>query len=53
MEAQRLWKEDPSLTVVMVAALVGIQDKSNFRRQFFEVTGQNVSKWLGELKDRV
>ena len=51
-EAQRLWREDPSLSVVMVAAMVGIQDKSNFRRQFFEVTGMNVTQWLSGLKDK-
>lgn len=53
MEAQRVWKENPDMSVIEVATIVGIPDRTNFRRQFFEITRVNLVQWLEELRDSV
>ena len=45
-EAQRLLRRDPDLSLQMVADRVGIMDKTNFRRQFYEVCGCFPAEWL-------
>ena len=44
-EAKRLLAEHPALPVSTVAELVGIGDKSNFKRQFTQATQMSPSAW--------
>lgn len=44
-EAKRIMLEDDSLSVMLVGESVGIADRSNFRRQFKEITGKTPSQW--------
>lgn len=44
-EARRIICEHPEYKIVMVANIVGIQDKCNFRKQFHEVYGYSPSEW--------
>lgn len=45
-EAKNLLKENPNLPLDVLGERVGIPDKSNFRRQFIEVTGCSPSEWV-------
>ena len=45
LEARRLLVEYPELPVATVGELVGIDDKSNFKRQFAEVVGMPPRMW--------
>lgn len=45
-EACRIMKEKPGTSISDLAQLVGIADRSNFRRQFFEITGFTPSEFL-------
>ena len=40
LEAQKLLVENPDTPFVYIGERVGIPDRTNFRRQFFEITGQ-------------
>ena len=44
-EAKYLLLEYPDLPANAVGAMVGIPDKSNFRRQFLETTGCTPNEW--------
>jgi len=44
-EAKRLLIENPDMPVSAVGAAVGICDKSNFRKRFFEVEGCSPLEW--------
>lgn len=44
-EARRLLREFPHLPVATVGEMVGVDDKSNFKRQFREVTGMTPRAW--------
>lgn len=44
-EAKRLLLENPKLPSSLIAELVGISDKSNFRRLFRQVTGYYPGEW--------
>ncbi len=48
-EAKRLIEENPNLPLNTIGEMVGICDKTNFRRQFFEVAGETPQQW----RDRV
>jgi len=43
--ARELLKRCPELPFAAVATMVGIDDKSNFKRQFVEVTGMTPREW--------
>lgn len=43
--ACRLMKERPDLPVSTIGEYVGIPDRSNFRREFYEVCGMFPSEW--------
>ncbi len=45
LEARRLLMSYPDLPVSMVGVMVGIDDKSNFKRQFAEVVGMPPRQW--------
>ena len=45
LEAKRLLVSEPDLPVSVVGELVGISDKSNFKRQFADVAGMSPKKW--------
>ena len=45
LEAKRLLVEEPDLPVSVVGDMVGISDKSNFKRQFADVEGMSPKKW--------
>ena len=44
-EAQRLFREDPSLPASEAALLTGFNDRSNFSRQFIHHSGLSVTDW--------
>ena len=44
-EAKILLVDFPDVPASAVGAMVGIPDKSNFRRQFYEQTGFTPSEW--------
>ena len=44
-EAVRILKMHPGISLNDLGYRVGICDKSNFRREFFEVTGYYPSEW--------
>jgi len=44
-EAHRIIKADPHCRIVKVAYSVGIMDKGNFRRQFYEMFHCSPSEW--------
>ena len=44
-EAQRLLLADRKMPAALVGEAVGISDKSNFRRQFKELTGCTPAEW--------
>lgn len=44
-EAKKMLLEDYSISATAVGESVGIADKSNFRRQFKEITGYTPSEW--------
>ena len=48
-EAKRIIEENPFLPLNTIGEMVGITDKTNFRRQFYEVTGETPQ----ECRDRV
>ena len=45
LEAQRLLRDYPEMPVSMIGEMVGIEDKSNFRKQFTEVVGMTPRQW--------
>lgn len=45
-EACRIMRENPELSSADVGRRVGIPDRTNFRRQFFEITGMTPSDFL-------
>jgi len=47
-EACRILEEDASVSLREVRGLVGIPDKSNFRRAFKNVTGMTPMEWISE-----
>ena len=47
-EAKRLLLEYPSLPLSTIGGMVGIRDKSNFRKQFTETVGMSPSEWRGK-----
>ena len=47
-EAKMLLREYPSLPVSAVAAMVGIGDKSNFKRQFIEEVHMSPAEWRAQ-----
>ena len=49
-DAKVLLADYPELPVSMVARMVGIDDKSNFRKQFTEETGVSPREWRRRLK---
>lgn len=49
-EAMVLMEANPGYSLECLGDLVGIPDKSNFRRQFHDVTGYTPSEWKGRLK---
>ena len=44
-EAQRLLLAMPDLPVSVIGEMVGIEDKSNFKRQFTQVAGMSPRAW--------
>ena len=44
-DAKKLMMEEPGPSVSKIAAMVGVQDRSNFLRIFSESTGQTPDKW--------
>jgi len=44
-EARRLINENPKRTLISVANSVGILDKCNFRKQFYQAYGMPPSEW--------
>ena len=52
MEARRIIEQDPYEKLINVAFMVGIQDKCNFRRQFFEIYGISPSEWREMCKKK-
>lgn len=44
-EARRLLVQDPDTPFAYIGERVGIPDRTNFRRQFMEVTGQTPSEY--------
>ncbi|MBQ9462850.1 MAG: AraC family transcriptional regulator [Bacteroidales bacterium] len=44
-EAKRLLLEDKTMPTALVGETVGINDKSNFRRQFKAITGYTPAEW--------
>lgn len=44
-EAKRLMSENKDLSFRIIGEMVGIPDRSNFRRQFIDVTGMTPSEW--------
>ncbi len=52
-EAHRLIEEDPYRTMSAVAYMVGIMDKCNFRRQFYEMYGCPPSEWQKECRAKM
>ena len=44
-DAKKLLSEEPSLSAARIARIVGINDRSNFFRQFTEITGESPDEW--------
>lgn len=44
-EAKRLLVKMPDVPLSLIAVMVGIRDKTNFRRQFTEITGLSPAEW--------
>ena len=44
-DAKRMLIEDPDTPAAKIGAIVGITDRSNFFRQFMEMTGQSPDQW--------
>lgn len=44
-EARRILRQRPGISLDTLGEIVGIPDKSNFRRQFMEVTGCTPKEW--------
>lgn len=44
-EARELLRNFPELPISVIGEMVGIDDKTNFKRQFFQVTGQTPRDW--------
>ncbi len=51
-EAHRLIEENPKEKIHVIAFRVGISDKANFRRQFYEQYGMAPSEWQKECMTR-
>ena len=49
-EAKRIIEENPYLPLNTIGEMVGISDKTNFRRQFYEVTGETPQEWRDRVK---
>lgn len=48
-EARRLISERPDLPLRTIGEMVGINDKTNFRRQFYEVLGITPYEWRSRI----
>ena len=44
-EARQIIRDNPELRILVVANMVGIVDKCNFRKQFFAMYGYSPSEW--------
>jgi transcriptional regulator GlxA family with amidase domain len=44
-EARELLRNYPELPISVIGEMVGIDDKTNFKRQFFQVTGEMPRDW--------
>lgn len=44
-EAKRILRDNKTIPTALVGEAVGISDKSNFRRQFKEITGYTPAEW--------
>jgi len=44
-KAQKLLIQDPHLSIATIREMVGINDKSNFRKQFKEISGLSPKEW--------
>ena len=44
-DAKKLLMEEPALPSSQIARMVGVKDRSNFFRQFTEITGSSPDKW--------
>lgn len=51
-EACRLIEEEPDTPLYIIGELVGIKDKSNFRRQFTEVMKTSPAAWRRDREKR-
>lgn len=49
-EAEKMLAENPDIPFTYIGERVGIPDRTNFRRQFFEVTGQTPTEYKQGLK---
>lgn len=47
-DAKKLLIEEPELPSSQIARMVGVKDRSNFFRQFTEITGSSPDKWRQE-----
>ena len=45
LDARRLLLEYPDLSVAAIGEMVGVDDKSNFKRQFCDVVGMSPREW--------
>ena len=50
MEAKRILKQRPGISLESLGEIVGIPDKSNFRRQFIEVSGCTPKEWASSKR---
>jgi len=50
-EAKNIIKSRPDLSVRQVGEMVGINDCTNFKRQFCEVTGESIHKYIHKVRD--
>ncbi len=44
-EAQTLLRQFPNVPISVIGEMVGIDDKTNFKRQFFQITGTMPRVW--------
>lgn len=51
-EARAIIERNPDEKLINVAYMVGIQDKCNFRRQFYEVYGMTPGEWREKCRKK-
>lgn len=44
-EAKQIMRENKNLSFSIIGEMVGIPDRSNFRRQFVDITGMTPNEW--------